>query len=319
MASSQVQVNSRTASIRQIAADSDTLQFVTHVPLVAGVLQVAHSLIETNSLLRKPLNVGECVADKSLQLVQPITVRLSKPLHLGDEYTYKTLEFVKNKFPYPFTVKWEDLYNIAVQPLDFATGRLSSCKHQAQNLYDTRVREPASKLYEQTGKAVEQLQQHENVYLQRTGGAIASMNDNLTKVAQDWSKKTKSEMADGEQKAQTLVRGLFQELENLQKFALSLSSEGQKRFQPVVDTFASTYKQVASEALDTKVPVQDRVNKVTSYIRSETLPALHKVALANASDAQNAFSGTEKQAASKLSEDASQNKSAAEKRDAAAR
>lgn len=152
------------------------------------------------------------------------------------------------------------------------------------------------------------------MYLQRAGNTIVSINENLTKIAQDWSKKSKAEVAEGEKKAQGLVNNLFSELENLQKFAKGLPTEGQKRLAPIIDTFSSTYKEVYTEAFDSKLPIQERVTKVTSYLRSETLPALHKVCtktyhdtnyqalLQSVHEAEAAAGKSEKEISSKLDE-----------------
>lgn len=254
-------------------ADSETLNFVAQVPLVAGVINHAFSIVKSYSLLFRTYLLGEVILATSLQLASPITSRLSTPLHKVDHFGLQTLDYAKSKFPFPFEAKWEDLLSLAKQPFDKADNIATDYKNTAK--------ENVQHLYDQTNKAVEQLQQNENVYLQKAGNTIVSINESLTKVGQDWSKKTSSEAAEGEKKAQGLVSNLFSELDNLQKYALSLPAEGQKRLSPVIDTFQDTYKEARIEAYDSKLPVQERVSKVTNYLKTQTLPALHKVCFLN--------------------------------------
>lgn len=303
-----------TQNISKPLVNSEALSFIVHVPLVSGAVDYSYSVIKSHSILYRTFLLGENVLAKSLAIAEPITSRLSTPLNKADGLALQTLTFAKSKFPYPFEVKWDDLFAIVQKPVDQANGVVSNYRNYAQGLYDTHVKENAKNLYDQTNKAVEQLQQNENVYLQRAGNTIVSINENLTKIAQDWSKKSKAEVAEGEKKAQGLVNNLFSELENLQKFAKGLPTEGQKRLAPIIDTFSSTYKEVYTEAFDSKLPIQERVTKVTSYLRSETLPALHKVCtktyhdtnyqalLQSVHEAEAAAGKSEKEISSKLDE-----------------
>ncbi|WFD01792.1 hypothetical protein MOBT1_000468 [Malassezia obtusa] len=272
--------------------ESEVVNFVAKVPLVSGAVDYTYSIITSHGILYRSFLLGEEVLATSLKLAEPITSRLSTPLHKADHLGLQTLDFVKSKFPYPFEVKWEELYSLAKRPFVKADDLVSN--------YKQSVKDNAQHIYDQTNKAVQQLQQNENVHLQKAGNAIVSINENLTKLAQDWSKKGKAEIAEGEQKAQGLVNNLFSELDGLNKFATSLPAEGQKRLAPVIDTFQATYQQAYKEAFDSKAPVQDRVGKVITYLKSETLPALHKSLLASVDEAEEEASKSGKELASKI-------------------
>lgn len=253
--------------------ESETIGFISKVPLVSQAVDYTYSVIKAHGILYRSFLLGEEVLAVSLKLAEPVTTRLSTPLHKVDHVCLQTLDFVKGKFPYPFEVKWEDLYSLAKHPFakadDIMTTYKNSAKDNAQHLYD------------QTNKAVQQLQQNENVHLQRAGNTIVSINEKLTSLYQDWSKKGKADVAEGEEKAQGLVNNLFTELDNLNKYAKSLPAEGQKRLTPVIDTFQSTYQEAYKEAFDSKAPVQERVGKIINYLKTDTLPALHKSILSS--------------------------------------
>lgn len=253
--------------------ESETIGFISKVPLVSQAVDYTYSVIKAHGILYRSFLLGEEVLAVSLKLAEPVTTRLSTPLHKVDHVFLQTLDFVKGKFPYPFEVKWEDLYSLAKHPFakadDIMTTYKNSAKDNAQHLYD------------QTNKAVQQLQQNENVHLQRAGNTIVSINEKLTSLYQDWSKKGKADVAEGEEKAQGLVNNLFTELDNLNKYAKSLPAEGQKRLTPVIDTFQSTYQEAYKEAFDSKAPVQERVGKIINYLKTDTLPALHKSILSS--------------------------------------
>ncbi|WFD41682.1 hypothetical protein MPSI1_000314 [Malassezia psittaci] len=286
------ELNSNQSAALKALKDSETVKFIGKIPLVSGAVDYSYSVIKSNNLFYRSFLLGEEVFATSLLFVQPFASRLSTPLHKADHLVLQTLDFTKSKFPYPFEVKWDDLYSMAKSPFVRADDIVSSYKKSAKD--------NAQHLYEQTNKTITQLQQNENVHLQKAGNAIVSINEKLTSIAQDWSKKGKAEVAEGEQKAQGLVNSLFTELDNLNKYAKSLPAEGQKRLSPVIDTFQSTYQEAYKEAFDSKAPVQERVSKVTQYLRSQTLPALHKALLDSAGDAEEQAGKAGKELASKI-------------------
>lgn len=256
---------------------SQTVSLIAEVPLVAGAVDYALSVIKGNPLLYRSYLLGENVFVKSLQITEPITSRFSTPLAAADGLAAYTLRLAKSKVPYPFEVRWEDLISFASTPVNSANEIVSNYRTNAQSLYDTHVKDNAKSVYEQTGKVVEQLQQNENKYLQKAGNSIAAISDSLVSITTDYANKAKEDVGDGEVKAQGLVKNLYAELDNLHKFTLSLPNEGQKRLAPVVETISSTYKEISIDALDSSLPIQERITKITNYLKQETIPSLHSV------------------------------------------
>lgn len=269
------------SSVQAPLIQSETVDFIAAVPLVSGAVDYTLSIIKSRPLLQKVYDLSECVTVKALSLVQPIVSIFSQPLHFIDHTALKILTFVKSKVPYPFEVKWEDLYSHGKAPIEQAQKFANDYRSKSIELYDTHVKGTVKNIYEQTGKAVEQLQQNEQLFVQKVGSTISSMYDNLNKTTRDYSEKAsekvKSDVADGEKAAQGLVSNLLSEVENLQKYAKSLPAEGQKRVEPFVDLLGKTYKDLSSLAFDSKATLQERASKVQDYIGQTTLPELQKL------------------------------------------
>ncbi|WFD19319.1 hypothetical protein MCAP1_001544 [Malassezia caprae] len=256
---------------------SDTVDFIASVPLVSGAVDYALSIVKSHALLQKAYDLGEAVTLKALTIVQPVVSIFSHPLHIFDQTALKILTFVKSKVPYPFEVKWEDLYAQGKAPIEHAQKVANNYRSKSLELYDTHVKGTVQNIYEQTGKAVEQLQQSEHQYLQKASSTISSLHDKFTKVAQENAEKAKSDAADGEKAAQGLVSNVMSEVEGLQKFAKSLPSEAQKRVEPLMELLSKTYKDLSSVAFDSNVGIQERAAKVQSYLGETTVPELQNL------------------------------------------
>jgi len=259
------------------AIQSETVDFIASVPLVSGAVDYALSIVKSHSLLQKAYDLGEAATVKVLSMAQPVVSLFSQPLHIVDQTTLKILTFVKSKVPYPFEVKWEDLYAQGKAPLEQAQKLANDYRSKSLELYDTHVKGTVQNIYEQTGKAVEQLQQNEQQYLQKATSTISSLHDRFTKVSQEYAEKAKSEAADGEKAAHSLVTNLMSEVEVLQKFAKSLPAEGQKRVEPLMELLNKTYKDLSGVAFDSNVGIQERAAKVHSYLGETTVPELQQL------------------------------------------
>lgn len=259
------------------AIKSETVDFIASVPLVSGAVDYALSIVKSQPLLHKVYDLGETVTLKALAVVQPVVSIFSQPLHLIDQTALKVLTFAKSKVPYPFEVKWEDLYAHGKAPIEQAQKLADDYRSKSMELYDTHVKGTVKSIYEQTGKAVEQLQQNEQQYIQKASSTISSLHEKFTKASQEYAEKAKSEAADGEKAAQGLVSNLMSEVEGLQKFAKSLPAEGQKRVEPLMDLLSKTYKDLSGVAFDSNVAIQERATKVQSYLGETTLPELQKL------------------------------------------
>ncbi|SHO77591.1 Uncharacterized protein MSYG_1933 [Malassezia sympodialis ATCC 42132] len=256
---------------------SETVDFIAAVPLVSGAVDYALSIVKSHSLLQKAYDLAETVTVKALSISQPIVSIFSQPLHILDHTTLKVLTFAKSKVPYPFEVKWEDLYAQSRAPIEQGQKLANDYCSKSREMYDTHVKGTVKNIYEKTGQAVEQLQQNEQQYLQKTSSTISSLQDKFSKVSQEYAEKTKSEAADGEKAAQSLVSNLMSEVEGLQKFAKNLPAEGQKRMEPLMELLSKTYKDLSGVAFDSNVAIQERAAKVQNYLGETTVPELQKL------------------------------------------
>lgn len=249
---------------------SQTLQFVLDVPLVAQALGFVQNILNNHPILQRVVDLYECLFIRILAFAMPLLNRVNKPLKQADDYAVRTLKFVKGKVPYPFEASWSDLYARG-------KGNIDQAHQMSQDIYESHIKAPAKSIYEQTGKAVEQLQQNENAYVQKTGSTIAALHEKFLGLSKEMSDKTSQEVAEGEKKASGMVNGLLSEIEGLEKFATTLPAEAQKRLEPYVNVLSSTYKDLSKEAIDNKVPMRERLNKAASYLQNNTLPELQNV------------------------------------------
>lgn len=269
--------------------ESQTFEFIERIPLVQNAWEGLHSyagalpiLFHTYSLIRELFH-------KFLVVSLPVRRYFSWPLSLLDYYVFQFLVFVKALVPYPFEVTYEELHNHVHERVGRVTSVVSEYREKAHDVYSTQVshvKESAKTVYEQMGKAVESLQQNENMYIQKVGNTLISINENFTKTAQEWTHKASEDVADGEKRAQSLVDNLLSEVENLQSFAKSLPVEAQKRISPVVELVQNTYKELLKETGNSNLTIQERVNKTASYLRENTLPGLHKAIMESIKDAK---------------------------------
>ncbi|KOS14841.1 hypothetical protein Malapachy_0786 [Malassezia pachydermatis] len=260
---------------------SQSLDFISSIPLISGAVNYAMSFVHSYPILQRAYNLGENTTVKALHFFSPVLDALHTPLAQVDNFVLKTLTFTKSKIPYPFEVKWEELYAKSQIPIENVHKVVDDYRHKTMDMYDTHVKGTAKSLFEQTGKAMEQLQQTENVYLQKAGETISKMQESLASVSKEYADKSKEDVAFGEKKAEGLYNSIFSELDNLQKFAKTLPAEGQKRMEPFMELFNKTYKDLSSEATDAKVPIQERLTKSAGYLQNKTLPELQKLVYDN--------------------------------------
>lgn len=249
---------------------SQTVDFIVQIPLVAQAIQVGYRFLKDHPLLLRLFDLAECLFIEFLLLILPLAKRFNKTLISVDNYAVRTLQYAKDKVPYPFEVTWNDLY---------ANGKVQA--HQlSQDVYENRIKAPAKSVYDQGVKVVEQLQQNENEYIKKVGASISSMHEKVLSVAKEISQKSSQDVSEGEKQASSLVKSVVGEIEGLQKFAATLPSEAQKRLDPYIHVLNTTYKDLSAEALDGKVPILDRLNKVVSYLQNKTVPELQKAVTA---------------------------------------
>lgn len=245
---------------------SQTVDFIIQIPLVAQLIQVVYRFLKDHPLLLRLFDLAECLFIQFLLLILPLAKRFNKTLVSADNYAVRTLQYAKDKVPYPFEVTWNDLY----------TKSKVQAHQLSQDVYESRIRAPAKSFYDQGVKVVEQLRQNENEYVKKVGTSISSMHEKVLGVSKEISEKTSQDVNEGEKRASSLVKSVLSEIEGLHKFAATLPSEAQKRLEPYIRVLNTTYKDLSAEALDGKVPILDRLNKVVSYLQNKTVPELQK-------------------------------------------
>lgn len=146
---------------------SQTVDFIVQIPLVAQAVQVVYRFLKDHPLLLRLFDLAECLFIEFLLLILPLAKRFNKTLISVDNYAVRTLQYTKDKLPYPFEVTWNDLY---------ANGKVQA--HQlSQDVYENRIKAPAKSVYDQGVKVVEQLHQNENEYIKKVGASISSMHE----------------------------------------------------------------------------------------------------------------------------------------------
>lgn len=249
-------MSSQAETKQVLPVPSATLEKVIHVPLIADGLSYVHSVIEAHPLLKRTYSLGESVVPKVIDLVKPVASLFATPLKIVDGMALKVLNFAEAKFPYPFHVTGRELASQVQKPVDQTRDVVQGYTDAAHKAYDERIVAPARSIYEQMGDRIEGLQNQDNVYLQKAATTVVSTYKQLLQLAQDWGKKAEHDTAEGEQKAEGVLkrlntevcamRGIYcgtdawHQLENLHKFATSLPAESQKRLEPLLNTLQDT-------------------------------------------------------------------------------
>lgn len=264
---------------------SETFNKIVNVPLVAGSVSFISRVISAHPLLERTYNLADAVAAKLFGIAEPVTNFFAPQFKYVDGVATYVFNFAEKKFPYPFTLKPEDISSFVKSKKEYGFNVIEGYKSSVEKTYDDRVVAPAKELFKQVGSKYDQVQS-ENVFLQNASASITSIYEQLANTLQSLSKKSQPEIAEGEKKVETIVGNLFAELDNLQRFAQSLPVESQKRFQPILSTFNDAYKELYKETLQSNAPLNVRVGNLIKFVREHTVPALKNALFAPLEETQ---------------------------------
>ena len=97
--------------------DSAALKKITQVPLISGTLSYGNSLVQAHPLLQHVVALNQSLLGLALYLASPVTSRLEPQLRYIDGCGANVINFLEQKFPYPFHVKPNELASDVKQPV----------------------------------------------------------------------------------------------------------------------------------------------------------------------------------------------------------
>ncbi len=271
-------------SIKSVQKNSEALQKIFSVPVIADSLKYAQSTLEAHPLIANTYHAGENIVNTGLRAAEPITTRLHPQFAYVDHLAAQSLAYAESKWAYPFQATPGQLYDDARAPAEQARALIAQYYEAINKAYGTHVKAPAQNVYEQrvapiagsAQKQFEELKSH-NAYVQRAVDSLHSLQANLHKTLSRAKENGASANGDAAKKeAQSISNAIFSELERVRSFALSLPAESRKRFHPVLDTFTEAYETLSKEARNTEAPATTRLQNVLKYVREQSLPALQK-------------------------------------------
>ncbi|CEH18692.1 hypothetical protein CBOM_05411 [Ceraceosorus bombacis] len=225
------------------------------------------------------------------QTERPATARLSS-LQIADQWAVKSLNFAESKVPYPFHATYNDLYSAARYPADQTLQLIHAYAAAINKAYDERILSPAKSVYSsrvapyvQAAEKNFQDLQAQNAYVARAVELTQGLVNNLQQQVNTIQSGSRAQADAASKKAQATSQAIFAELDRVRSFAQALPAESRKRFDPALQTFTDAYETLRREALDSKVPAQERLNRIVAYVREQTIPALQK-SLSNGSAPQ---------------------------------
>lgn len=186
---------------------SDSLDFITSIPLVAGVCNYADSILKAHPLLDRTYQLGHSMTASALQLAQPLTSLVHKPLAIADSWVLSALNFTKSKCPYPFEVKWEELRS--QKPVEQLQQTVNKYTSQGMDTIGSQVKGTAQYIYDTTDKVLGQAQQHESAYVKRAGETLSSMQQKVNQLSNEYAERAKTAQNEGEKKAQGLYNSML--------------------------------------------------------------------------------------------------------------
>ncbi|KDN50856.1 hypothetical protein K437DRAFT_61222 [Tilletiaria anomala UBC 951] len=261
----------QTAPIKSVQDNSEAIQKILSVPLVADSLKYAHSTIEAHPLISQTYHAGENILNSSLKAAAPITTRFQGQLSYVDHLALQTLQFAESKWAYPFHATSAELYDAAKVPAEQARSILKPYTEALEKAYGSHVRP----VYDNASKQFEELKSH-NAYVKRAVHSISALQANLQKTVDGLSARGKENGENAKKEAQNITNAIFGELDRVRGFALALPAESRKRFSPVLETFSDAYETLSKEAKNSELPPAQRFQNVLKYVREQSLPALQK-------------------------------------------
>ena len=275
---------SHTEPIKNVQQNSEALQKILSVPLVADSLKYASSTISAYPLIASLSTTGENLINSSLKAAEPLTSRLHPQFTYVDHLAAQTFDFAESKWAYPFHATPAQLYDQAKAPAEQARAVIKPYADAIEKVYGEHVRTPAKNLYDArvapaVDSASKQFQEikSQNAYVQRAVDSVQSLQGSLQKTLNDLSSRAgKLDGESAKKEAQGLSNAIFGELERVRSFALTLPTESRKRFGPVLETFTEAYEALNKEARNSTVPASTRFQNVIKYVREQSLPALQK-------------------------------------------
>lgn len=269
--------------IKSVQQNSEALQKIFSVPVVADSLKLAQSTIDSHPLIANTYHVGENLVNTGLKAAQPITARLHPQIAYVDHLAAQSLAFAESKWAYPFQATPEQLYKDAKAPAEQARALVAQYYEAIHKAYGTHVKEPAQSVYDArvapaVGSASKQFEElkSQNAYVQRAVDAVSQLQSNLQKTLDSVATRGKENGDRAQKEAQSISNAIFSELERVRGFALSLPAESRKRFNPVLGTFTEAYETLSREVRNTNAPATERLHNVVKYVREQSLPALQK-------------------------------------------
>ena len=271
------------APIKSVHDNSEALQKILSVPVVADSLKFAQSHIEAHPLISQTYHAGESILNSSLKAAQPVTSRLHPQFAYIDHVAAESLAFAESKWSYPFHATPQQLYDNAKAPADQARALVAQYVEAIQKAYDARVKTPAHNVYESrvapvydsATKQFEELKS-QNEYVKRAADSVNQLQASLQKTLDGLSTRGKENGDAAKKEAQNISQAIFGELDRIRSYAQSLPSESRKRFTPILETFSEAYETLSKEVRNTQAPPTARLQNVLKYVREHSLPALQK-------------------------------------------
>jgi len=281
---------------------------VTSIPIVQDSISVIHNTLTTYT--PTVYAYGQAIGSSAYSLSAPLQVRLA-PLIVGaDGYALKGLDVAQERFPTPFTIKSEEVFegikstrdsavNAVTRPVyGLAAGvdssltpivdRLEVAIHklghenpeaststsestQVGRLYHLSL-DLRTQIYNLSSEQIKQLQT-QNVYIQKATEKVTELNQSLTTTYVSAKDKSFDLVNETRSQAQVYTASILSELEKIQATTLSLPGQLQAKLQPLQEGIKSSLNELTT-IVKSDLPVGEKVQKVGTSVQEKVQPLL---------------------------------------------
>ncbi|EGO03996.1 hypothetical protein SERLA73DRAFT_175713 [Serpula lacrymans var. lacrymans S7.3] len=280
---------------------------VLSIPLVSSSLSTLDSTLCGNVFTRSPYTTAQALTHSAYSYTEPIQIRLAPFIIRADGYANKGLDAVESRYPYPFKAKPEEMVN-------YVKERRESAMSAANKTIDERVKSPAYGVAQGIDQRFAPIIDYFQVAVNKIGNESGAsspgsdsqyqyqrayalskhLKDNLYVFSQEHLKQLQSQSVlvqratDTAQNitnlasssltnAQTRIHGLsgsmVQELQKLQSSTAQLPQQLQSNFPDLSATITDLRNIVTAP----NVPMNEKVNKVTTEVKERVRPMLDNV------------------------------------------
>jgi len=240
-----------------ITTNPSFVQRVKDIPVVSDAIQKGYSIVTSNTYSAKAYGTAEGLATHVYKTTEPIQAKFQPQIQQIDGALNKGLDYVKDRYPYPFEVKTDEIVAKARAPADQAFAVYSDYANGVQS----RLSPIAEQIQFRLSKTLETIRPLQ----EKLQTNLAALSGPPTQAAHAVTERVHN-----------ASNSIVAEVEGLLNYLKTQSQEVPPSLQPLVDRLSNSYTTAKAEISKSDVPITEKASNILNLTKDNVAPLIQE-------------------------------------------